>query len=239
MAKTSGDPRTPQRTLEKVPSRIKGLDEITRGGLPKGRTTLVCGKAGSGKTLMVIEFLARGALEHGEPRVFLSFEETGEELAENVASLGFDLDGMCASGILALDYVHFERSEIEEAGSYDLSGLFIRLEDAIDSVTAKRVVLDTMVTGESGTDALTRHGLEEYVSDCVIFPDHRVTEQISTRRLRIVRYGGSSHGTNELPFLIDENGLSVMPITSTGLTREVTGERISSGIGRLDTMLGE
>ena len=256
--------------LEKVPTGIAGLDEITGGGLPKGRPTLVCGGAGSGKTLVGLEFLVRGAMQFNEPGVFMSFEESAEELTKNVASLGFNLNRLTASKRLFIDYVHIERSEIEETGEYDLEGLFIRLGNAIDSIGAKRVVLDTIeslfaglpnpsilraelrrlfrwlkkkgmtaiITGERGDNALTRHGLEEYVSDCVILLDHRVSNQISTRRLRVVKYRGSTHGTNEFPFLIDERGIAVMPITSLGLQHIVTSQRISTGIPRLDTMLG-
>jgi circadian clock protein KaiC len=256
--------------LQKVPTGIEGLDEITNGGLPKGRPILVCGGAGSGKTLLGMEFLVRGATRFNEPGVFMSFEESAEELTKNVASLGFDLNRLTASKRLLVDYVHIERSEIEETGEYDLEGLFIRLGNAIDSIRAKRVVLDTIeslfaglpnpsilraelrrlfrwlkkkgmtaiITGERGENALTRHGLEEYVSDCVILLDHRVSNQISTRRLRVVKYRGSTHGTNEFPFLIDERGIAVMPITSLGLEHIVTSQRIPTGIPRLDTMLG-
>ncbi len=256
--------------LQKVRTGIEGLDEITNGGLPKGRPTLVCGGAGSGKTLLGIEFLVRGATQFNEPGIFMSFEESAEELTKNVTSLGFDLNRLTASKRLLVDYVHIERSEIEETGEYDLEGLFIRLGNAIDSIGAKRVVLDTIeslfaglpnpsilraelrrlfrwlkkkgmtavITGERGDNALTRHGLEEYVSDCVILLDHRVSNQISTRRLRVVKYRGSTHGTNEFPFLIDERGITVMPITSLGLKHVVTSQRISTGIPRLDTMLG-
>jgi circadian clock protein KaiC len=256
--------------LQKVPTGIEGLDEITNGGLPKGRPTLVCGGAGSGKTLLGMEFLVRGATRFNEPGVFMSFEESAEELTKNVVSLGFDLNRLTASKRLLVDYVHIERSEIEETGEYDLEGLFIRLGNAIDSIGAKRVVLDTIeslfaglpnpsilraelrrlfrwlkkkgmtaiITGERGDNTLTRHGLEEYVSDCVILLDHRVANQISTRRLRVVKYRGSTHGTNEFPFLIDERGIDVMPITSLGLKHTVTSQRISTGIPRLDSMLG-
>jgi len=259
-----------ERSLRKSLTGIQGLDEITRGGLPAGRPTLVCGSAGCGKTLLSMEFLVRGATEYNEPGVFMAFEETAEELVQNVRSLGFDLDDLVANKRLALDFVQVERSEIEEAGEYDLEGLFVRLGYAIDTIGAKRVVLDTIetlfgglsnagviraelrrlfrwlkdkgvtaiVTGERGDGTLTRNGLEEYVSDCVILLDHRITEQVSTRRMRIVKYRGSSHGTNEYPFLIDEKGFSVLPITSLGLEHQVSDERISSGIPRLDTMLG-
>ncbi len=256
--------------LEKSPTGIKGLDEITHGGLPRGRPTLVCGGAGSGKTLLAMEFIVRGATQFNEPGVFMAFEETGEELATNVVSLGFRLDDLVAQKKVFVDYVRVERSEIEETGEYDLEGLFLRIAHAIDTVGAKRIVLDTIetlfagipnpavvraelkrlfrwlkdkgmtaiITGEQGTSQFTRHGLEEYVSDCVIFLDHRVSEQVSTRRLRIVKYRGSTHGTNEFPFLIDEEGITVMPITSLGLKHVVIDERVPTGIPRLDTMLG-
>lgn len=270
MARLKDKPDTSGIQLEKAPTGISGLDEITRGGLPKGRPTLVCGAAGCGKTLFAMEFLVRGATRFNEPGVFMSFEETAEELTRNVASLGFDLDCLSASKRLLIDHVHVERSEIEETGEYDLDGLFVRLGYAIDSIGAKRVVLDTVeslfaglpnplilrselrrlfrwlkdkgmtaiITGEKGDNTLTRQGLEEYVSDCVIFLDHRVTEQLSTRRMRIVKYRGSTHGTNEYPFLIEEKGISVLPITSIGLNHPVSSQRISSGIPRLDAMLG-
>ncbi|MGA7821870.1 MAG: circadian clock protein KaiC [Candidatus Sulfotelmatobacter sp.] len=258
------------RSLPKAPTGIQGLDEITGGGFPRGRPTLVCGSAGAGKTLLAMEFLVRGATEYNEPGVFMAFEETAAELTQNVRSLGFDLDELVEERKLAIDFVRVERSEIDETGDYDLEGLFIRLAAAIDRVGAKRVVLDTIenlfsglqnegilraelrrlfrwlkdkgvtavITAERGEGALTRHGLEEYVSDCVILLDHRVTDQISTRRLRIVKYRGTAHGTNEYPFLIDEDGFSVLPVTSLGLQHQVSSERISSGIPRLDTMLG-
>ena len=258
------------RPLEKISSGISGLDEITGGGLPKGRPTLVCGNAGCGKTLMAMEFLVRGAVEHNEPGVFMSFEENEEELTRNVASLGFDLNTLSAQKKIVLDHVRIERSEIEETGEYDLEGLFIRLNHAIDSIKAKRVVLDTIeglfaalpnqsilrselrrlfrwlkekgvsaiITAERGDGLLTRHGLEEYVADCVILLDHRVNEQLSTRRLRVVKYRGSVHGTNEYPFLISKDGFSVLPVTSMGLDHPASSERISSGVERLDTMLG-
>ena len=258
------------RTLPKSPTGIQGLDEITFGGLPRGRTTLVCGSAGCGKTLLSLEFLIRGALQYNEPGVFIAFEETAEELAKNVASLGFDLDNLIKRKKIIIDYIHLERSEIQETGEYDLEGLFVRLRYAIESIGAKRVVLDTLeaifssfsntfilrnelrrlfrwlkdrrvtsvVTAERADGTLTRHGLEEYVSDCVILVDHRTINQISTRRLRIIKYRGSIHGTNEYPFLIDNDGISVLPATSIGLNHEVTNRRVSSGIERLDTMLG-
>ncbi len=261
----------PQRgTLPKTPTGISGLDEITLGGLPRGRPTLVCGAAGCGKTLFGMEFLLRGAEQFGEHGVFMAFEETEQDLAQNVRSLGFDLDKMVADGKISVDHIRVERSEIEETGEFDLEGLFLRLGLAIDSVGAKRVVLDTLeslfggfsnqailraelrrlfrwlkdkgvtaiITGERGEGQLTRQGLEEYVSDCVILLDHRVREQVSTRRLRIVKYRGSTHGTNEYPFLIDEDGIHVLPLTSLQLNHEVSQERISSGIPRLDAMLG-
>jgi len=267
---TADDGPEPVRgPLAKCPTGIDGLDEMTNGGLPQGRPTLVCGAAGCGKTLLAMEFLVRGAVQHDEPGVFLAFEETSEELTQNVRSLGFDLDDLIARKKLEVDYIHVERSEIEETGEFDLEGLFVRLGFAIDSIGAGRVVLDTIetlfsglsdasilrseirrlfrwlkdkgvtaiVTGERGDGTLTRHGLEEYVSDCVILLDHRVTEQVSTRRLRIVKYRGSSHGTNEFPFLIDEDGISVIPITSAGLDHPATEERVSTGVPALDEML--
>ena len=269
MARTQRTPRSAIRGLPKCPTGIQGLDEITGGGLPRGRPTLVCGAAGSGKTLLALEFLVRGATDYHEPGVFMAFEETADELTNNVASLGFDLPALIRRKQLYVDYVHVERTEIEETGEYDLEGLFVRLGYAIDSIGAKRVVLDTVeslfaalpnvlvlraelrrlfrwlkdkgvtaiITAEQGSGTLTRHGLEEYVSDCVVRLDHRVTDQISTRRLRIVKYRGSMHGTNEYPFLINERGFLVLPITSLGLQHPASTERISSGIARLDTML--
>ena len=257
------------KELAKAPTGIKGLDEITLGGLPRGRPTLVCGSAGSGKTLLGMEFLVRGA-QLGEPGVCITFEERVDDLIANVASLGFDLPQLIAEKKLRLDHVQLERSEIEEAGEYDLEGLFVRLGYAIDAIGAQRVLLDTIealfaglsntgilraelsrlfgwlkdrgvttiVTGERGEGQLTRHGLEEYVSDCVILLDHRVSETIFTRRLRVVKYRGSVHGTNEYPFLIDAHGISVLPITSLALQHTVLDERISTGVPRLDTMLG-
>jgi len=256
--------------LPKTPTGIEGFDEITGGGLPTGRPSLVCGSAGCGKTLFAISFLVHGAARFDEPGVFMSFEESPDELAQNVASLGFDLPGLIQKKKLAFDHVRVEKNEIEETGDYDLEGLFIRLGYAIDSIGAKRVVLDTIeslfsgltnqgilraelrrllrwlkdkgvtavITGERGEGTLTRHGLEEYVSDAVILLDHRVIEEISTRRLRIVKYRGSAHGTNEYPFLIDEEGIAVLPVTALSLNHAVSPERISTGIARLDTMLG-
>jgi circadian clock protein KaiC len=256
--------------ISKTLTGIFGLDEITLGGIPTGRPTLICGEAGSGKTLFSIEFIVKGALYYNEPGVFMAFEEKADELKTNVASLGFDLDKLEKDKKIKLDYVHIDRSEIEETGEYDLEGLFIRLGYAIDSIGAKRVVLDTIenlfsgmnnegiiraeirrlfqflkskgvtaiITGERGEKSLTRQGLEEYVSDCVILLDHRIINQISTRRLRIVKYRGSVHGTNEYPFLIDDEGISVLPVTSLELNKEVSTESLSSGIPALDKMLG-
>ena len=260
----------PVKLLPKSKTGIIGLDKITEGGIPKDRPTLICGGAGCGKTLFSMEFIVRGAIEFGEPGVFMAFEEKADELAVNVASLGFDLEKLQNDKLIKLDHVYIERSEIEETGEYDLDGIFIRLGHAIDSIGAKRVVLDTIenlfsslnnqaiiraelrrlfqwlkekkvttiITGEKGDGAFTRHGLEEYVSDCVILLDHRVANQISTRLLRIVKYRGSVHGTNEYPFLIDRNGISVLPVTSLTLEHEVSTERVSSGIPSLDKMLG-
>jgi len=260
--------QTPE--LKKTPTGIAGLDEITGGGLPAGRPTLVCGAAGCGKTMLAAEFLAHGALEYGEPGVFMMFEETAAELAENLASLGIDMAKLQRQKKIALDFVRVERNEIEETGEYDLDGLFIRLGHAIDSIGAKRVVLDTIealfagvpnhailraelrrlfrwlkdkgvtaiITGERGESTFTRYGLEEYVADCVILLDHRIVEQVSTRRLRVVKYRGSSHGTNEYPFLIGARGISVLPITSLTLSHVASRERVSTGIPGLDQMLG-
>jgi circadian clock protein KaiC len=270
MAETDEQRELSHRQLAKCPTGITGLDEITGGGLSLGRPTLVCGGPGCGKTLLSMEFVVRGAVTYGEPGVFMSFEETSEELAKNVASLGFDLADLEKQKLLALDFVYIERREIEETGEYDLEGLFIRLGHAIDSVGAKRVVLDTvealfagfpnelilrselrrlfrwlkdkgvttLITGERGEGTLTRHGIEEYVSDAVLLLDHRVVDQIATRRLRFIKYRGSVHGTDEYPFLIDENGFSILPVTSLGLDHEVSSERVSTGIPRLDGMLG-
>lgn len=258
-----------RKPLPKSPTSIQGFDEITGGGLPKGRPTLVCGGAGCGKTLFAMEFLVRGATVYNEPGVFISFEETEKELTANVTSLGFDLNNLIRHKKIWLEHIHVERGEIEQNGEYDLKGLFVRIHNAIESIGAKRVVLDTIetlfselpnptavrtelrrlfgwlkkkgvttiVTGEKGEGTLTRQGLEEYVSDCVILLDHRVTDQSSIRRLRIVKYRGSTHGTNEYPFLIDEDGFSVLPVTSLGLNHVSSKERISTGIPRLDTML--
>lgn len=257
-------------SLAKTPSGIKGLDEITEGGLPKGRPTLICGEAGCGKTLFSIEFIVRGALDYNEPGVFVAFEEKAEELTANVASLGFDLGKLVDAKKIKIDYVHIQRTEIEETGEYNLEGLFIRLDYAIKSIGAKRVVLDTIenlfsglsnkavlraeikrlfqwlkdkgvtaiITGERGEGKLTREGLEEYVSDCVILLDHRVENQVSTRRLRVIKYRGSIHGTNEYPFLIDEDGIYVLPVTSLKLNNKVSSQRVSTGIAKLDEMLG-
>src|SRR4051794_16292376 len=270
MAKTAKTHRAAGRDLPKCPTGIAGLDEITGGGLPRGRPTLVCGNAGCGKTLLAMEFLVRGATQFNEPGVFMAFEETEGELTQNVRSLGFDLDELAEQKKVLLDHVRVERSEIEETGEFDLEGLFTRLGHAIDSIGAKRVALDTIetlfgglsnqailraelrrlfrwlkdkgvtavITAERGDGALTRQGLEEYVSDCVILLDHRVTDQLSTRRLRVVKYRGTVHGTNEYPFVIDEQGISVLPVTSLGLGHAASDERVSSGVPQLDEMLG-
>ena len=260
---------SPVARLPRCPTGIQGLDEITGGGLPRGRPSLVCGGAGCGKTLFAAEFLVRGAMQYGEPGVLMSFEETEAELKANVASLGFDLASLVRRKKIVLDHVHLERSEVQESGEYDLEGLFVRLNHAIDAIGAKRVVLDTLealfaslpneailraelrrlfrwlkdkgvtavITAERGREQLTRHGLEEYVSDCVILLDHRVNDQIATRHLRVVKYRGALHGTNEFPFLIGDEGISVLPITSLGLNHMVSSERVGTGIPRLDAML--
>jgi circadian clock protein KaiC len=257
-----------KNAFPKTPSGIKGLDEITSGGFPKGRPTLICGSAGCGKTLLAMQFLVKGITENDEPGVFMSFEETARDLSQNVRSLGFDLESLVAQKKLRIDQVQIERSEIEETGEYDLEGLFIRLNHAIDAIGAKRVVLDTIeslfgglenlgilrselrrlfqwlrtkgvtaiITGERGENSLTRQGLEEYVSDCVILLDFRVVNQIATRRLRIVKYRGSTHGTNEYPFLIDDQGISVLPITSLKLEHKVSADIVSTGLPALDRL---
>jgi circadian clock protein KaiC len=255
--------------LEKTPTGIPGFDEISEGGLPKGRTTIVCGGAGCGKTMFGIEFLVRGAQEYNEPGVLMAFEETPEDIARNVASLGFDIEALADKKKLFLDFISVEPHEIQESGDYDLEGLFIRLQSAVDAVGAKRVMFDTLealfsgfknpgilraefrrlfrwlkdrglttvITAERGEGTLTRHGLEEYVSDCVILLDHRIKDQISARRLRIVKYRGTKHGADEYPFLIDERGMSILPLTSLLLQHTVSNERISSGVPDLDEML--
>lgn len=260
----------PPPTLAKSPSGIRGLDDITSGGFPRGRPTLVCGGSGSGKTLLAMQFLVRGAEEYGEPGVFMSFEENEKDLAENVGSLGFDLGALIAANKLVIDRVAIDHTEIIETGDYDLDGLFIRLGAAIDAVGAKRVVLDTLevlfaalgnrailrselhrlfewlkqkgvtaiVTGEQGTGSLTRQGLEEYVSDCVILLSQTVADEIATRRLRIVKYRGSAHGANEYPFLIDAQGLALTPITNIALNYPASREEVSTGLPKLDAMLG-
>jgi circadian clock protein KaiC len=258
-----------RRTLDKAATGIEGFDEVTGGGLPTGRPSLICGSAGCGKTLFAMEFLVRGAMDFGEPGVFVAFEESENDLVENVASLGFELRELVARDLLRLDHIVVDRSELGETGDFDLEGLFVRLGHAIDSIGARRIVLDTLetlfgglrneailrselqrlfrwlkgkgitavITAERGEGSLTRQGLEEYVSDCVVLLDHRVHDQVSTRRLRIVKYRGSLHGTNEYPFLIDEDGISVMPLTSTSLDHGTSEERVPTGVPELDQML--
>jgi circadian clock protein KaiC len=257
--------------LEKAPTGIEGLDDVTLGGLPKGRPTLLCGSAGCGKTLIAMTFLVNGCTKFGDAGVFMSFEERSEDLIANVASLGFDLDALIAEKKLVIDHVRVEPSEIEVSGEFDFEPLFVRLGYAIDQVGAKRVVLDTIealfsgfkdqavlraelrrlfgwlkdrgvtavITGERGEGQLTRYGIEEYVSDCVILLDNRVHDQVTTRRLRIVKYRGSQHGTNEYPFLIDDRGVSVMPITSAGLQHQISSDIVPSGVADLDLMFGK
>ena len=267
---TASIPATETQALAKARTGITGLDEVTFGGLPAGRPTLVCGGPGCGKTLLATTFLVNGAVMFNEPGVFMSFEESGDDLIQNVASLGYDLGTLVAQKKIAIDFVRVERSEIEESGEYDLEGLFVRLDYAIKSVGAKRVVLDTLevlfaglgdtqilraeirrlfawlkqrnltaiITAEQGTGMLTRFGIEEYVSDCVMLLDNRVSNEITTRRLRVVKYRGSAHGTNEYPFLIDAQGVSVLPVTSAGLAHSASNEVISTGIPGLNQMLG-
>ncbi len=262
-------PATARTALAKIPTGILGLDEVTGGGLPKGRVSLVCGNAGCGKTLLAMEFLVHGALRYGEPGVCMNFEENEQKLTANVASLGFDLRELSKRRLLQIDYVSIERNQITESGEYNLDGLFIRLAHAVKTIKAKRIVLDSVqalfagigdsailrselqrlfrwledqklsaiVTAGAGVSTLTRYGLEEYIADCVIALDHRVTEQISTRRLRIVKYRGTFHGTDEYPFLIDDQGISVLPITSLALTHKALTDRVSTGISALDQMM--
>lgn len=256
--------------LPKTPTGIDGLDDLTFGGIPAGRPTLLCGAAGCGKTLFAMAFLVNGATRFDEPGVFMSFEERAQDLAANFASLGYNVEGLVAARRIAIDYVRIERSEIEQSGEYDLEGLFVRLAYAIDTVKAKRVVLDTIealfsglvdatilraelrrlfawlkeknvtaiITCERGEGQLTRFGIEEYVSDCVILLDNRVQEQVTTRRLRVVKYRGSAHGTNEYPFLIDDQGISVLPITSAGLGHSISQQAVPTGVPDLNAMLG-
>jgi circadian clock protein KaiC len=273
MARTNRPAKTSppdSQALPKAPTGIQGLDEITQGGLPRGRPTLLCGSAGSGKTMLAAEFIVHGAVDYGEPGVFMMFEENADKPAQNLLSLGVDLDKLQKQKKIAIDHVHIERNEIQETGEYDLEGLFIRLGHAIDTIGAKRVVLDTIealfsglpnhavlraelrrlfrwlkdrgvtavITGERGEQSLTRYGLEEYVADCVILLDHRIVDQVSTRRLRVVKYRGTAHGTNEYPFLIGADGISVLPITSMRLDHLAREERVSTGIAGLDDMLG-
>src|SRR4051794_22438229 len=258
MATNARRGKSARQSLPKCATGITGLDEITGGGLPRGRPTLICGGAGCGKSLMSMEFLVRGITEFDEPGVLMTFEEPSRDIVQNVVSLGFNLNDLIDRKKLFIDHVQVDRNEIEETGEYDLEALFIRLNHAIESTKAKRVVLDTIetlfsglsndailrselrrlfhwlkdkgvtavITGEQGQAALTRQGLEEYVSDCVIFLDHRIIEQISTRRLRVVKYRGSTHGTNEYPFLINEDGITVLPVTSLGLSHPVSDERV-------------
>jgi len=259
----------PMTELEKCPTGIHGLDEVTGGGLPRGRPTLVCGDAGSGKTVLAIQFLVQGIRQFHEPGVFIAFEENPQDLATNMASMGVDLNQLCAENQLAIDWIHLDASEIEEAGEYDLEGLFIRIQCALQRVHARRIALDSIealfsslkdqgmlrselrrlfawmkdqqltaiVTGERGEGRFTRHGLEEYVADCVISLDHRLSNQISTRHMQVIKYRGSAHGANQYPFLIGKTGLSVFPITSVGLDCPAPSEQISSGVPRLDAML--
>ncbi|MDU2927082.1 circadian clock protein KaiC, partial [Bradyrhizobium sp.] len=270
--KTSVRPRIVTRDLPviaKSPTGIDGLDEVTFGGLPQGRPTLLCGAAGCGKTLFAMTFLYNGAVAFNEPGVFIAFEEQPEDLIKNVGSLSYDIERLIEQNKIVVDHIHLDRNEIEEAGDYDLDGLFIRIGFAIDSIGAKRVVIDTIetlfggldnqavlrselrrlfewlkskgvtaiITGERGDGTLTRYGLEEYVADCVILLDNRVHDQLSTRRLRVVKYRGTAHGTNEYPFIIDQEGITVMPITSSGLAHDAWTERVSTGIADLDDML--
>ena len=263
-------PATAKKLLKKAPSGIDGFDEITTGGLPRGRPTLVYGGPGCGKTLLGLQFLTIGAEKYGEPGVFLAFEETVDDLKRNVRSLGFDLADLMSRQLLTIEHARIEPAREIGQGDYDLDALFMRLARAIDTAQAKRIVIDSLgvllhhepdraairdafhrlfrwlanrgvtsvVTAEEGENGHSRHGFEEYIADCVVHLDHRIRSQLSTRTLRVVKYRGSSHGTNEYPFLIDEGGVHVLPVTSIGLDHTVTSERVSSGIARLDHMLG-
>lgn len=258
-------------TLRKSKTGIEGFDELTLGGLPTGRPTLVCGSAGCGKTLFASTFLINGARDYDEPGIFVTFEERPVDIADNVASLGFAIDELIAAKQIHIEHIAIAPAELAEIGDYDLEGLFLRLELAVAEIGAKRIVLDTIetlfssfqnpailraeirrlfdwlkerdltavITGERGDGSLTRQGLEEYVSDCVILLDHRVHNQISTRRLRVVKYRGSAHGTNEYPFLIDKEGFSVLPVSALGLNHKVFDTQVSSGIADLDAMLAQ
>ena len=258
----------PKVELQKCLTGIKGFDEITEGGIPRNRITLLCGSTGTGKTLLGVDFLIHGASHYNEPGVFMSFEETEDELYKDVASLNLNLQALVAEKKILIDYVLLERKDVQEAGEFNLEGLFVRLELAIDSIKAKRVVLDSieslfagvtdagilrleikrlfrwlkdrqvtaLITGELQQGAFTRHGLEEYISDCIILVDNRVREQIATRRIRVIKYRGSNHGANEYPFVIDQGGLSVIPITSAGLDQPGTAERVATGIASLDKL---
>ena len=257
--------------LQKCPTGIDGFDEITGGGLPMGRPTRVCGSAGSGKTLFAMGFVVNGAIQFDEPGVFISFEESEIELAQNMASIGWDLPALSNEKKLFLDHIYIEKSEIQETGEYNLDGLFIRIETAVNAVNAQRIALDTLealfsgftneaflraeirrlfrwlkmkgltavITGEQGKHTLTRHGLEEYVSDCVVSLENQVIDRVATRRMRVIKYRGSGHGTNEYPFLLAETGVTVFPVTSLEMNYSVSLQRISSGVSRLDTMLGD
>jgi circadian clock protein KaiC len=257
-------------SLAKAQTGIPGLDEITRGGLPAGRPTLIYGGPGCGKTILAMEFLVHGAQDLDEPGLFVSFEETEAQLLENFSSFGFGLEELIEKKKLKISYVELSRGEIVEAGAFSLDGLLIRLQHGIVEIGAKRVVLDSLetlfsslsinerlrnevarlfrwlrdagvtaiITGERGQEQFTRHGFEDYVSDCVLLLDHRTVGQISKRRMRIIKYRGSGHATNEFPFLIGETGLSVVPITSIDLGHRACSERVSTGVKDLDEMLG-
>lgn len=257
--------------VDKAPTGVRGFDVITGGGVPRGRATLVTGASGTGKTLFGVEFLVRGAVEHGEPGVLISFEETADDIAANVAGLGFDIPALRAQGLLAVDAFVSDGTQEVTAGPFDLDGLFLRLDAAVASVGARRLVIDTIeslfgrlhdevalrgelvrlfhwikargltavITGEQGQGGrLTRFGIEEYVSDCVIVLDTRLHDDVSTRRLRVAKYRGSTHGTNQYPFVITERGFAVLPLTAMGLTYDAPDDRISSGVPALDEMLG-
>jgi circadian clock protein KaiC len=262
-----GEPSRVQ--LPKSPTGIDGFDEITGGGLPTGRPSLVCGPPGTGKSIFAMQFLVNGVTRYGEPGVFLTFEESREELVANVRSFGFGVDRLEREGRLLVDALPLEPQTVE-TGEFDLEALIVRLAWAVDQVGAKRVAVDNVealftafsrpalvraevrrlfrwlkdheltavITGERGEDMVTRHGMQEYLSDCVVVLDHRIVQDVATRRMRVLKYRGAMHGRNEYPFLIGADGLEVLPITSIGLRQPVSSDRISTGVVGLDEMLG-
>ena len=254
--------------LPKSLTGIQGLDDITYGGIPQNRPTLLVGSIGTGKTIFAMEYIINGITMFNEPGVFMTFEEQTDELQINVTSMGYNLSKLIADNKIYLEHLHIDHREIQATGKYDIEGLFIRIEMAIEKVKAKRIVLDALdtlfigldsqilrseikrlffwlkekkvtaiITSEVGDIFLTRLGFEEVVADCVIELNNRLNNQISTRRLRIVKYRGSYHSTNEYPFMIDHKGITIFPIISEAPQIIVSNERISSGIKQIDEML--